>query len=164
MTTKEILKNLKNAYDSEHYPMSEFVSESELDIINRGLERLEELEKAQDIEISNLKFIDEESKYQTSIRMLKEAFIVLGRSDITNTCWFKYLEELEKENQELRDLYNLTTDGNWNLKEENAKLKKGIEKHLSKLEAFNSRVPHLRRNDICDCLEDLIDRLKEVLE
>ena len=43
------------------------------------------------------------------------------------------------------------------------KLEKAIEKHLSKLEAFNSRVPQLKRNDICDCLEDLIDRLEEVL-
>lgn len=41
MIRKEALKNLKNAYDSEHYPMSEFVSESELDVIKQDLDRLE---------------------------------------------------------------------------------------------------------------------------
>ena len=70
--------------------------------ILKDLERLEQIEKAQDLEIGNLKFIDNENKYQVAIRVLKEAFIVLGKSDITNTCWFKYLEELEKENQILK--------------------------------------------------------------
>ena len=70
--------------------------------ILKDLERLEQIEKAQDLEIGNLKFIDNENKYQVAIRVLKEAFIVLGKSDITNTCWFKYLEELEKENKVLK--------------------------------------------------------------
>ena len=70
--------------------------------ILQDLERLEQIEKAQDLEIGNLKFIDNENKYQVAIRVLKEAFIVLGKSDITNTCWFKYLEELEKENNKLK--------------------------------------------------------------
>ena len=53
----------------------------------KGLEALERLD---------------ENKYQVAIRVLKEAFIVLGKSDITNTCWFKYLEELENENKVLK--------------------------------------------------------------
>ena len=56
--------------------------------ILKDLERLEQIEKTQDLEIDNLKFIDNENKYQVAIRVLKEAFIVLGKSDITNTCWF----------------------------------------------------------------------------
>ena len=71
----------------------------------KGLEALERLD---------------ENKYQVAIRVLKEAFIVLGKSDITNTCWFKYLEELEKENQEL--------------KEENNNLKKALDKACEMLE------------------------------
>ena len=71
----------------------------------KGLEALERLD---------------ENKYQVAIRVLKEAFIVLDKSDITNTCWFKYLEELEKENQEL--------------KEENNNLKKALDKACEMLE------------------------------
>ena len=49
------------------------------------------------------------------------------------------------------------------LEQENEKLKKAIEKHIGMLESLNSKVPRLKRIDICDCLEELIDRLKEVL-
>ena len=70
-------------------------------ILMQSLDRLERLEKAQNIELDNLEFIESPNKYQTSIKMLKEAFIILGRGDIANACWFKYLEELEKENREL---------------------------------------------------------------
>ena len=101
MTSKEakthIIDTLNGDMNKEYF-INELLPE-----ILKDLERLEEIEKAQDLEIGNLKFIDNENKYQVAIRVLKEAFIVLGKSDITNTCWFKYLEELEKENQELKE-------------------------------------------------------------
>ena len=100
MTSKEakthIIDTLNGDMNKEYF-INELLPE-----ILKDLERLEEIEKAQDLEIGNLKFIDNENKYQVAIRVLKEAFIVLGKSDITNTCWFKYLEELEKENQILK--------------------------------------------------------------
>lgn len=43
------------------------------------------------------------------------------------------LEELEKGNQEWIKLYNLITEGNWNLKNENQKLKKAIEQAIELL-------------------------------
>ena len=100
MTSKEakthIIDTLNGDMNKEY-----FINEL-LPKILKDLERLEQIEKAQDLEIGNLKFIDNENKYQVAIRVLKEAFIVLGKSDITNTCWFKYLEELEKENNNLK--------------------------------------------------------------
>ena len=100
MTSKEakthIIDTLNGDMNKEYF-INELLPE-----ILKDLERLEEIEKAQDLEIGNLKFIDNENKYQVAIRVLKEAFIVLGKSDITNTCWFKYLEELEKENKVLK--------------------------------------------------------------
>lgn len=80
------------------------------DIIQQDLERLEEIDKAQEVEFNNLKFTENENKYQTSIRVLKEAFIALGKSDIANTCWFKYLEQLEKENQKLKNAIQILKD------------------------------------------------------
>ena len=97
MKSKEALKRLYDGYQNG------MAGRSFYDIIKQDLERLEQLEKAQELEIENLKYNDNENKYQVAIRVLKEAFIVLGKSDITNTCWFKYLEKLEKENQELKD-------------------------------------------------------------
>lgn len=88
--------------ESENYPDFDDICEA-LTIIGESLERLEQLEKAQDLKIENLKLFVGENKYQVAIRVLKEAFIVLGKADIVDTCWFKYLEELEKENQELKE-------------------------------------------------------------
>ena len=101
MTSKEakthIIDTLNGDMNKEYF-INELLPE-----ILKDLEQLEKLEKAQELEIENLKFNDNENKYQVAIRVLKEAFIVLGKSDITNTCWFKYLEELEKESQELKE-------------------------------------------------------------
>ena len=99
MTSKEWVKNELSLSDDCLTTTDRIM----LSKILQDLERLEELKKAQELDICNLKFIDNENKYQVAIRVLKEAFIVLGKSDIANTCWFKYLEELEKENQELKD-------------------------------------------------------------
>ena len=73
------------------------------------------------------------------------------------------LEVLEKENEQLKGNETIICDYAYSLKQENEALKKVIEKHLSHLEALNLKAPRLKRNDICVCLEDLIDRLKEVL-
>ncbi len=43
------------------------------------------------------------------------------------------LEQLEKENQEWINLYILITEGNWNLKNENQKLKNAIEQAIELL-------------------------------
>ena len=108
---KEILKEAKEYLDNTVFPEDtpEFLksinfrlNKFELNDLLDNLERLEQLEKEQDLEIGKLGFIADENKYKDAIRVLKEAFIVLGKSDIVNTYWFKFLEELEKENQILK--------------------------------------------------------------
>lgn len=103
MNSKEALEYLTSEMFTGGNSILKAEAEVCKNIILQDLERLEELEKAQNIEIDNLKFIESPNKYQTSIKVLKEAFIVLGRGDIANTCWFKYLEELEKENKHLEE-------------------------------------------------------------
>ena len=71
MTSKEALKHLENAYDSEHYPMSEFVSMTDLDTIKQDLDRLEKLEKA--IEII-LKYKIRPSTFVLTIKNYREMY------------------------------------------------------------------------------------------
>ena len=71
MTSKEALEHLENAYYSERYPMSEFVSMTDLYTIKQDLDRLEKLEKA--IEII-LKYKIRPSTFVFTIKNYREMY------------------------------------------------------------------------------------------
>ena len=110
MTNKEALNRLyymaciEAGFISKHITYAKEIEHNEkvkeaFNVLEKTIQHMEELEQAQNLKIESLQCIETETKYQVAIRVLKEAFITLGRSDIADTCWFKYLEELEKKSR-----------------------------------------------------------------